>query len=650
MEVEEQILNSYSYLEGFTIAILTDALLKDYYPKFQYIKKGMLLELYLVYCTYLYTGNGSIVKGFWTFFDHLFVLPVTAKALWIACQRLKEKHCISKMKVRDCFNEETIEFRETLEAALERLFNKFGIQSVLDAFYKKVGTLQSNVSFSQTEISSTVEWTNSDSTDFVADLIDGEGLGTNMYKKLSSKISTAPKIDNIRNVINERSTIASKVSSEELLSDGFTYTISKADIETKVNKIANSLYQYGFLVPTNGSIRLKISGDGFIMKRKSWVFFSITFLDVPSPHKEYANWLLCLADCDEISPVTLCMATDIETNLFELQQTKIDLDNMKVPVIYYFSADQKFLSYILGLKGPKSVHFCPFCNITKAVSQTMTGTGILRSKDDLRKGISSGQFAKAKLLSIMEDIVPDVLHLTMRCTEKLIQQIWIDLQRSSSKEQNFDVQTAFLTKFRTITNQPSFNFVEKQDYIRKPNLTGDQTYKVIDKLPELLFYAPKEQQNHYKLKQELLTLHNSIFLKLRQKTLNTEEISALTHDIKRWGVVWMLCFPKGMSNSCHITWHHLPDYLAKFGGLFDFSQEAVESLVKLVKQNGANIMKSSKTISKLILEKDARRVVRLPFKLQDLKNKKCKSCGQTGHSRISNKMCPKYGLSLSKKK
>lgn len=59
------------------------------------------------------------------------------------------------------------------------------------------------------------------------------------------------------------------------------------------------------------------------------------------------------------------MTTEVNNAIIELQNSKVTILQKEYIVEFYLSADQKFLHILLGLGGPCSEFFCPWCECTK---------------------------------------------------------------------------------------------------------------------------------------------------------------------------------------------------------------------------------------------------------------------------------------------
>jgi hypothetical protein len=431
---------------------------------------------------------------------------------------------------------------------------------------------------------------------------------------------------------------------------GSVHSFVSTDVSFKMCEVLQFFYCTGQLQKQLKVLSIKISGDGFLMRRKGWTFLHFTVVDVCHPHSADANWVISMAKCAEKSEVLRAMCAHAQLSLLQIRSSGIQLgaNNDTFQVEFYISADQKFLAVILGLKGPTNACFCPWCVITKEKSQNGVTIGTLRTMDSLRHLSSAGQECLPMLTFVeMDRIIPDILHLAMRCVEKLVLVLFVDARKTSSDMNNSNsAQFRYVEELRLILQMEEFVFYigKNPKNWKKPNFTGQQCQRILDNLDKLIVYRDNEAADARQLKKKTVDLHRKIFTTLNQnKSFSDSEIDDLAADITVWTKSWVGRFASSWINSCHVVSQHIIYYLHRYRNIYKFSQQGVEATVKTVKQNVSGGILGSADASWQYMCREGRRTASLQDRAKDYKVDKCEKCHKEGHTRKSSKSCDFYG-------
>ena len=431
---------------------------------------------------------------------------------------------------------------------------------------------------------------------------------------------------------------------------GSVHSFVSTDVSFKMREVLQFFYRTGQLPKQSKQLSIKISGDGFLMRRKGWTFLHFTVVDVRLPHSADANWVISMAKCAEKSEVLRAMCKHAETTLLQIRTSGIQLGatNEIFRVEFYISADQKFLAVILGLKGPTNICFCPWCVIIKDKSQNGVSIGALRNNmDSLRNVCSASQECLPMLTFVeMDGIIPDILHLAMRCVEKLVLVLFVDAQKTSSDMMNPNsAQFRYVQQLRLILHMDEFKFYVSKNpqNWKKPNLTEQQCQTILDNLNNLIVYRDNKDKDARRLKKKTLDLHHKICTTLNQnKSFSEPEIDSLAVDIAEWTRSWVGRFTASWINSCHVVSQHIIYYLRRFGNIYKFSQQGIEATVKTVKQNVSGSILGSADVSWQYMRRKGRQTARLQDRAKNHQVKECQRCQKEGHSRKSSKSCSFY--------
>jgi hypothetical protein len=423
--------------------------------------------------------------------------------------------------------------------------------------------------------------------------------------------------------------------------DGQTNTFAATDIEHKLTEAVAFMKNTSQLEQTPA--RIKVSGDGFFMRQKGWTFLQYTILDVLHPHSADANWIISLAKCDEKSEVVRQMCHYAQPILKDIETKGIQVGQTQIPIQFFLAADQKFLSILLGLKGPLNNCFCPWCEVTKEESRNGNKQGRLRTIPDLENLRSAGQEALPMLTFIpFERIVPDVMHLAMRCMEKLVVLLFSDLKSVESRK-NEDAQSRFLKAVAKILDQETFILLPSRKkgsgFYKKPNFNGRQVDVLLDRIMELAIFRQNETVERRQKKIELLQLHQVVFKTLRQnKKFDDKDLALLEDQIFKWTNRWSHSFGCWV-NSCHVVSQHTMFYLKRYRNIYKFSQQGVEASVRVVKKSTSASVFGNANVALEFLRLDSRRSAQLPGRVLTYKKKICPHCGREGHLRKNHKDC-----------
>jgi hypothetical protein len=123
----------------------------------------------------------------------------------------------------------------------------------------------------------------------------------------------------------------------------------------------------GLLTPKNSTIRVKISGDGYLATAKAGqVMWCFTMLDMEHVHSQLATWEFAVIDSAENHATLLALAEKFRPSLEDVFINGAKIYDQLYIVDIYLSADQKFLHVIFGLRGACSKYWCVWCVIDKS--------------------------------------------------------------------------------------------------------------------------------------------------------------------------------------------------------------------------------------------------------------------------------------------
>lgn len=460
--------------------------------------------------------------------------------------------------------------------------------------------------------------------------------------------------------------------------NGDSIKYSATDILQKIDAVIKVLQRKHLLSTTDKKLRIKISGDGFQRSlRNGDVSFSFVVLDTQDVHSNLASWDVLIAECNENAkqlhavskPLMEKIASIIDNNTIVVDKKDIILD-------LYLVADQKFLMLLLGLGGPKMKYFCSWCECTiddkgnfhkhlvtwspDVVENEMNGY-IVRSVE--RNAYLAAQMPKSEeaipewartngkgftheaFLSKLcyTKIIPDVLHLLMRITEKLLQ-VTAQEYYNDKKKQTLSEQQIFLCHLRNALCNRSFTFsqYEKSNNLIRPSLDGKTCASLLRNSHVFIQKRAAENDVQFKERKQLWVDLWKIHQGLHKKVLGPTEQPMLSQLISNWCHAYVARFTAhSVTNSIHVLFYHVTPYLLRYGSLSPFSQQGIELGVGTKKKAIKRHMNPTANIPRELLLNNNRHLARLDRILPDTpKKKQCPSCGSDTHQRSTNLACP----------
>jgi hypothetical protein len=440
---------------------------------------------------------------------------------------------------------------------------------------------------------------------------------------------------------------------ERRLDDNTVITFSITDLKTKMLLAAAKLINHELITPRNNTLRIKISGDGYLRTHKlGHVLFTFTFLDTELAHQSYATWDLCVLDGDENMDSVAIVMEEISKQMNECDCLSIGENEYKTE--FFFSSDQKFLALVLGKSGANSKYFCNWCECTKENRGMVNQDAPLRTIEHMvhlaekipnsksgaekwMRGEGKGIVRLPSLTNVdMNHIVPDVMHLFLRIVEKFL------LCLFKYYEDDPLISKRYLEELRLLLGNKKFQFRYKTDLVRKPNLDGTTLKWIMKNLPKKLIFAkfaakPEATSTLKDLGCTLTVLFDTLW---SSKVLNSEEQVVLKSQIEKLAELWTLVFAiRSWNNSCHVLHKHVMNYIALYGNIYKFSQEHVEGKIGRMKTFLKQTASKSATNTKSLMEFDNRKLNKLESSISKTTHRQCRSCSGTDHYRRSSKKC-----------
>ncbi len=249
-----------------------------------------------------------------------------------------------------------------------------------------------------------------------------------------------------------------------------------------------------------------------------------------------------------------------------------------------------------------------------------------------------------------DKIIPDVLHLLLRITEKQVQALIRDVSGDKKALQKMITELTAIFHPDNPSAEP-YQPYDKNGDIARPHFTGGLVGAVCDNIESLCIRRKGESEQHYQTKLRVCTLLKEICRKLNYRTLTKPEIQNLKFQIALWGKLFIQRLgSRDFANSAHVLCAHVPHYLDLHGSLEPFSQQGVEKKVQTLEEYSKRRSCPRQNIPKILLQYDNRMARRIVSDYQSqVVTDRCGACKEVGH-RKSNKRCSMYSEYKAAKK
>ena len=266
--------------------------------------------------------------------------------------------------------------------------------------------------------------------------------------------------------------------------------------------------------PLEEPIKVKISGDGAKMSRTT-NFMILSFALLQTGEKVMSskgNRTLCIVNGPEkYDTLKSSMGSVINEINSVIKNGKLEVDGKEVPIEMFLGGDYKFLLMTTGLKGATSDYACLWCKIHRLQRWDMSkdldfyNTGELkRTLQEIRHFQSSNKFCciHPPLFDIeLDHVVLDELHLMMRITDRLTENIITEVMERDSKadflKKRGEEKGVHLKRLISIINNLGITFSvwEKTNADGKGSGTYDWTSLIGSDKKKLLSLLPSQLES-----------------------------------------------------------------------------------------------------------------------------------------------------------
>lgn len=475
------------------------------------------------------------------------------------------------------------------------------LESVSDEYFKPTSYHFNNEFNEDVEIcipfdQETSEECTQDELDELIFILDMYNIPNRGYHELTqTKYSRLPKLCRL---VKRRNQLNNSISIHETnpMSPGVYTSLS----ESLCEKLSDPSKSY---VIKNGSVRVKISGDGTrITCKQSFVNISYTMVDEATCMSEHGNYLLAIVKCKESNEGIKSALSSLIEEIENLEFVMIA--GQKITIDKYLGGDLKFLNQVVGIGGFASKFTCLWCRCSKEDRFDMQKTWSMTNPDlgarTIEEITTCGKMKKSDPLKFnctelpifpsipICKVIPDTLHLCLRICDQMVSHLFVYLlkldnfSKCSVTEKKLD-NSHHVKKFQVFISDQvkilDWKYFIKDGRIEYRTFRGPEHRRILQHM-DLDFIIPTHPKLN-SLKKLWKTFSN--LLTEMEKDLSEEEIDAFEIAAKEWvHLYYEINCSTDITPYMHLLAFHVPEVMRLHGNISHFCQQGLEKLNDLV--------------------------------------------------------------------
>ena len=402
-------------------------------------------------------------------------------------------------------------------------------------------------------------------------------------------------------------------------------------------------------------VSVKFSGDGtWVGKRLHVVNFTYTIIEEGKrAMADKGNYCLAIMKIKENYDEIRHGLKDLINEMRTLSE--IIVNGRTLNVVYYLGGDWKFLACVCGIGAANSEYACIWCTCSKKerckkeMSWSITDESKgARTVDKISVWQRRGRYSckNVPLFDFIpvKNVVIDVLHLFLRISDVLIQELIIELKRSDAindhqifnkgfdREKNVHMAEyeSFLRKDLNI----SFNWNVNRDSkkLEYRDLTGPEKIKLFENID--LSSIIGNQELALKM-QKLWDSFFKLISEIKGYSYDDWKIDSIKAGLVSWLDEFLALFQsKDVTPYIHAFVNHVPEFLQLHGGLNVFNQQGLEKFNDVSTKmffKGTN-MRGIEALRQSMLKRHRIHVLETEGHVRERRIIKCRNCQGSGHT------------------
>lgn len=307
---------------------------------------------------------------------------------------------------------------------------------------------------------------------------------------------------------------------------------------------------------------------------------------------------------------TMTLQKEALPNLFReinklIKKGSILINGKEVKLEFFLGGDVKFLLMIMGLNSATADYACVWCKVHKDnrwdTSKDMTFYSEdpqRRTLDEIKKNSKSkdnyGCIYQPLIDIELDDVVPDELHLLLRVTDRLLENVIDELLEKSVIEdfnrQKGQPKGVLLAKFVQGVNSCGIPFHvwykknadgSRSNILEYSSLVGSQKKNLLHKLPAK--FHEYLHEDTCTIVSEIWTSFADYYQLITDFKITDDNFSALFEKGKVW--IELFCSLRNMRSGytrawvtpyMHVMAYHVPHFVKKYGCFKKFTGQGVE--------------------------------------------------------------------------
>jgi hypothetical protein len=358
------------------------------------------------------------------------------------------------------------------------------------------------------------------------------------------------------------------------------------DIKQKLQTVLKPIIKR-MNIQSDQIIKIKLSGDGVNMDRKIKLFaFSFSIInDHSNCNGSNGSYIIGLfkIDTENYEHVNECLMKPFE-EICNLENI-LEVEGVLFKLTFQMGGDMKFLAIYGGINAANSTHPCVWCTASKhdfckleldtnAKARSIKESLLLLNEKKDNLGYKNKPMC---LLFEFTEIIPDLLHLFLRISDKLEDTLLKNLREQKNTNEILKNNTNYI-KFASFIDYLGIkNFLSFKDNhsFDKRQLTGKEKKIFFENITTDLFLEiisdPEKALQMYRLWFDFY----HIYLCIQSNELTSHEIKDRT---KNWLELFLTVYKKSdITPYIHAFAHHLYEFREREINLNLYSQEGAEA-------------------------------------------------------------------------
>ena len=439
-------------------------------------------------------------------------------------------------------------------------------------------------------------------------------------------------------------------------------------LEESLKDQAKRLLAENKIKPT-ATLQIKLSGDGTRIGKRLQLFnFTFSIINEGKcAATEKGNYILAIVKTKDDYKGIRESLRDIIQDAATL--TSITVEGNILNLEFFLGGDWKFLATVCGI-GPANQNFaCIWCLCPKSLRHDTSKLWPLndvsskgsRTIESIKKDAigKKNNCQNKPLFSCieMDHVIIDTLHLFLRISDILIENLIMELRRADAIEKlvsNSSVNfkgCAHMQKYMQFLNSLNIPFTwsvnQHTSKLQYRDLTGPEKLLVIENINiEQLLPSYNGAEKLQCVWKNFLLLYTN----MRQTFYTIEEIDAFSQSVHNWIQDFLSIYQtKDITPYIHAFYCHVPQFLRLYGNIDHFNQQGLE---KYNDQSSKDYFRSTnhrpqEALNQLLLKKSRIQYFEAKGAARVRGSYCCSNCGEMGHSikKCTNK-CTTCGVAV----